>query len=128
MLTATDLAQMQDVQVDSMMDTCDVLTYTAGAINAYGKPSPATYVSSGAIACGVGYIRSASSAEARDQVSTLRVQVRLPLDTTVTGKDRIEVQKRLGADITAITYGILGEIRRGPSCLTCDVFQITDGS
>lgn len=128
MLTAADLAQMEDVQEDVMMDTCDVLTYTAGDTNAYGKPEPATYASSGAIACGVGYIRSAFSQEARDQVSTLRVQVRLPLDTTVTGKDRIEVQKRFGVDITTVTYGILGEIRRGPSCLTCDVFQITDGS
>jgi len=129
MLTATDLAQMQGVQVDSMMDTCDILTYTAGAINAYGKPAPATWVSSGIpTECGFGYIRSTSSIEASDQVATMRTVLRLPLDSVVTTKDRIELTHRFGAEITSEYYKILGKIRRGPTCLTCDLALVTDGS
>lgn len=129
MLLAEDLALMQETQQAAMMDTGDVLTYTPGDINSYGKQEPATYVSSGIpTECGIGYIASTSSREASGEVPTIRTVVRLPLDTTVTGKDRLQVQERFGVAITPITYGILGEIRRGPSCLSCDVFLITDGS
>ena len=127
-----DLADMQETQEASMLDTCDILTYTAGAINEYGKPAPASWVSSGIpTECGFGYMQSiggVSSYEAPDQVATMRTVLRLPLDSVVTRKDRIELTRRFGSDITPEYYHILGEIRRGPTCLTCDLALVTDGS
>ena len=124
-----DLAAMQTTQDLSMLDTCDILTYTSRPINAYGKPSPPTWVSSGVpTECGFGYIRSVSSIEAPDQVATMRTVLRLPLDSVVTTKDRIELTHRFGAEIASEYYKILGEIRRGPTCLTCDLALVTDGS
>jgi len=123
-----DLAGMRITQDLSMLDLCDIMTYTAGAINDYGKPVPATWVSSGTTECGFGYIRNVNSAEAPDQVATMRTVLRLPLDSVVTTRDRIELMSRFGEEITSEFYRILGEIRRGPTCLTCDLAMVTDGS
>jgi len=126
-----DLAAMQDTQDASMLDTCDILTYTSteGSVNDYGKPSPVTWESSGvSTECGFGYIRAVSSIEALDQVATMRTVLRLPLDSVVTTKDRIELTHRFGAEIASEYYKILGKIRRGPTCLTCDLALVTDGS
>ena len=58
----------------------------------------------------------------------MRTAIRLPLDTVVTAKDRIQITQRFGVEITSLTYKILGAIRRGPSGLTMNVALVTDGS
>ena len=112
-----------------MMDACYVMTYQAAALNRYGKPEPARYESSvNTVACGLGYTQS-SSTEHRDEVSTMRTAIRLPLDTLVTAKDRVKVIRRFGSALSQVgTYKVLGAIRRGPSGLTMNVALVTDGS
>lgn len=134
MLSATDLASMQETQEESFMDECYRLVYTPGATGNYGKKGVSYVQESTALSCAVGYLKAGSygagvaSAEGMDQVSLHSTYVRLPLDTTINHKDRIKVTSRLGSAITPVTYEIVGEIRRGPTALIMDVQKVTDGS
>lgn len=130
MLTAADLSGMREVQQDAMMDTCRILAYQAGATNDYGSPSPVWFAGA-AVSCGVRYLKGndAQSGEGMDEVGLFSTAIRLPLELTFDVRDRIRVTDRFGEPLDEeLTYEIVGEPRRGPTCWTVDVRLITDGS
>jgi len=109
---------MQTEQATSSNDTCKVLAYSSST-DAYGNPSP-TYTAGSAIACGVKYIKP-GEVQGTGEVPVIHARVRLPLDTTITEEDRVQVTKRYGTAITAQTFDVVGPVERGPSALVVNL-------
>jgi len=123
MLSASDLAGMQAVAEASMMDACKVLAYSTSSTDRYGNPAP-TYTPGSEIACGF----EPSSEEVHDsgQVAMTDGVLRLPIDTSIDRRDRIQVTTRYGVAVTAVTYEILGNPERGPSALVLQLREATE--
>jgi hypothetical protein len=124
--SAGELAAMQATQEAHMMDTCVIQVFTAGARNAAGIKA-VSYVDGSAIACGF-HIKTVADQLEATKVKTTKPELRLPLATVVTGKDRIKLTHRYGVAITAEIYQIVGEPKRGPSGLVLELERVTDGT
>ena len=123
---AAELTGMQDTAEESMMDTCVVLVWSSGSSDAFGQPVE-TWTAGDAIACGFNpkggreINASAGGGIAAANPILTDASVRLPIDTTLDRKDRVQITHRFGVAITAQTYEIIGEPRRGPSGLQLDL-------
>lgn len=117
---AAELTGMQDTAEESMMDTCVVLVWSSGSSDAFGQPVE-TWTAGDAIACGFNPKggREVNAGEATPIITD--ASVRLPIDTALDRKDRVQITHRFGVAITAQTYEIIGEPRRGPSGLQLDL-------
>lgn len=125
-LSADELAAMQETQEAHMMDACYLLRYVAGALDDYGKPTVVPGNDLVEIPCGY----SSKSREVMDdaQVVLTDAVVRLPIDTVIDARDRIQVIRRHGEAIAPQTFEIIGEPQRGPSGLVLNLRLVTDGS
>lgn len=120
-----ELARMQAAQADGMQDRCTISHYSAGAVDAYGKPAPAWTADSAATACG---LNSSAHREVMDgaQVVVTDAVLRLPIDTVIGARDRITVTQRFGAAITPQYFEVLGEPMRGPSGLRVNLRTLSN--
>jgi len=124
-LRAQELARMRASQADLYHDTCRVLQWTAAGIGNWGPMAQPSYPAQSASSCG---FKPGSVKEVMDngQVVMQTPQLRLPIGTTVTERDRIEITHRYGAELdTPEVYAITG-IRRGPSGLVLDLETCTE--
>lgn len=122
-----ELALMQAHQAYHMMDTCTVDVCTDAGADAFGNPNP-SWVASDPIKCGLRMTAPDEGALNAD-APLMDAQLRLPIDTSISSKDRITITHRHGVPITPNeTYMLIGEPKRGPSGLVCDLEIVTDGS
>ena len=125
-LSADDLVTMRATQEAHMMDACHLLGYAAGALDDYGKPVVTYGNDLAEIPCG--YSSKSREVMVNAQVVLTDAVVRLPIDTVIDARDRIQVIRRHGGAITPQTFEIIGEPQRGPSGLVLDLRLVTDGS
>jgi len=117
--TSAELTRMRSTQDAAMQDTCQVLVYSSAA-DGYGNPSP-TYTAGDAIACGLELV-SPSEKQASGDVPVIDARLRLPIDTTIDERNRIQVTHRYGEELdTAQIFEIEGPVKRGPSGLVLDL-------
>jgi hypothetical protein len=122
MLTAAELAQMQAVQQESMIDTCVIVTTTTTA-GAYGGQQVST-ADSEPTPCGLSFNTAAGmssrriSAE-RGPLASVDAVLRLPLaaGAVLNATSQIRITGRNGAACTPQTYTIEGPVMPGRTCL-----------
>lgn len=112
-----ELDGMREAQENHMMDTCVVLSYAAETLNEFNEADAPTYTSSSAISCGLNMYAGQERRGGDMTVVQYDGVLRLPIGTTVKETDRIQITKRFGESITALTYEIVSPIERGPSGL-----------
>ena len=115
MFTATDLSNMRQAQTSHMLDVCNVLSYTVGALNEYNEADAPTYPASIITECGLD-MRSGSERHGLDMtVIQYDATLRMPLSAKIKETDRIEIVSRFGEYPNALTYEIVSPIQRGVS-------------
>ena len=124
--TTAQLSRMQSHAEESMWDTCIIKRYAA-VPDPYGHDSP-MWFDEDAISCGFDASARREVMGATQVVLTDAV-VRLPIDTVIDRRDRVQVTHRHGVALTdAPTYEIIGEPAQGPSALVLGLRLVTDGS
>lgn len=123
--TPTELQRMQDAQDGAMQDQCVILGYVTGERSPYNTPNE-EWVEAGSSVCGV---KEGSRSEVMDgtEVVLADAELRLPIDTSIDRRDRIQVTHRYGVAVEPVTYEIIGKPRRGPSGLQLMLREVTDG-
>ena len=114
--TPGELQALEDTSLASMQDTCQLLTYTEGVTDAYGKPT-ITYTPGASLACGYNATRQVEVMEGTE-VAITDATLRLPAGTSIDHRDRVKITHRLGVALAAQpVYSFIGEARQGHSAL-----------
>lgn len=101
-----------------MQDTCRILAYSASS-DGYGNPDP-SYTPGAATPCGVEHVDPREVA-GTGEVPLIDARIRLPLETALDERDRIQVTHRYGEELTsAQVFEIAGPVKRGPSGLVVE--------
>lgn len=126
LIDSRDLAMMRADQTDALWDTCIVQTQSV-AVDSYGQGIE-TFTDGSAIACRFvpwagGELREINRSDGT--ITVIRAEVRLPLGTTVTAKDRIKITKRFGETLTtALVFGANEPGAIGPTCVTVNLKDV----
>lgn len=112
-----ELDEMRAAQDGHMMDECVVLVYAEGTRNEFNEDDAATYTAGSALACGLNMQPGSQRHEATMTVIEYDATIRLPIDTALKETDRVQVTKRFGESIDALTFDVMAPIQRGPSGL-----------
>ena len=124
--TRTELGRMQDAQDVAMQDTCIMEVWTEGAVDAYGV-AQAGYVDSEALICGLDLTQNDLEESPSADVDLAEGRLRLPIDTVVDRRNRFRVTHRFGELLgEALRYEQVGQVRRWPSVLVCNVRLMTN--
>jgi len=125
MIDATDLAMMRAAQLETMLDTCVLLSRSDGLVDAYNRPAR-VWAESAPIACGLD-LRASRELLPGTEVPVYDARLRLPLTATVANIDRVRVTHRYGEALTSpLVFDAIGEPRRGPSALVLDLRTATE--
>lgn len=125
--TADELAAMRTVQQAAMMDTCTLRVWTP-TIDDYGTEI-AGYVDTTGVACGLDVTGTRQKEQRRPDgtIAQIAAVLRLSLDDgeTLTAKDRVTVTHRNGEALSpALTYGIDGDVERGPTGIVVRLVEV----
>lgn len=124
LLDANTLAQIQTTQTEAFFDTCVPMTRSATA-DSYGQMIE-TWTSGTAIACRFVPKGSQEGRTERGIVVTTQPMLRLPLTSTITALDKVQVTKRFGTTLaTALTFAVDGTPQRGATALTVMLKDVT---
>lgn len=133
LVDANDLAMMRTAQVESLMDTCVLMRYTAGSANEYGVPDAPTWVAdSSSTACGF-QPSQAREAMGETQVTIRPARLRLPVGTVIDARDRVKITYRHGEALSVPwVFQFIGNAEQGPSGLlltlqTVPASEVRDG-
>ena len=121
--SSAELTGLRTAHTDHYNDTCQIGTLSESQ-DTFGYPAP-TYSYGSAIECGFDPT-GGREREANDK-TVLRsdAQLRLPIGTTVSQKDRVKVISRHGATLSpAETYQVSSIVMRGPSGLLLDLVKV----
>lgn len=122
LVDAKDLAVMRADQTLGMYDTCKIGAYTAPSTSG-GSPS---YSYGAAIACRFVPGANGESRTAKMTVVVTPARVRLPMGTTVTAKDRVQITHRFGVALgTALEFNAQGQPSQGATCITLELREAT---
>lgn len=122
---AGELTRLQATQSAHMPDTCLILTRST-LEDAYGGEVE-TFTPGSAVFCG---FKATSKREVQEQgqVVMAEAELRLPIGTAVTSKDRVRVTHRFGIALpSALDYDVIGHPSQGPSGLLLTLRRVTDG-
>lgn len=107
------------------MDTCVIMSHSAGAANNYGKPAD-IYVDGAPTACGY-KPRSTREAQQGNETVIIDAELRLPIGTAVKAADRVRLTKRYGEALaTPLLFSVIGQPAQGPSGLVVNLRRVTD--
>jgi hypothetical protein len=115
MLTAAELANLQRVQEESMIDTCVIVTTTT-TTGAYGGQQTST-ADSDPTPCGLSFNTARRMDAQRGPLASVDAVLRLPLAAVLNSTAQIKVTHRNGVAITPQTYTIEGPVMPGRTCL-----------
>lgn len=126
--TEAQLARMQDAAEAAMWDTCVILEYDGDAVDNYGQPAPEYTPRVPSVACGFNANLHREVMQGSQVVLTDAV-LRLPIDTEMDNRDRVQISHRHGVELDdPPQYELIGEPARGPSALVLNLRLVTDGS
>ena len=101
---------------DTFFDNCILVTYS-GIQDSYGDVIQAN-ISGAEISCGFEIVNGSKNYRGDIVVSEVDAKVRLPLGTTITPQDYINITKRNGAVVSGFSYSV-DAVLDGMSCITC---------
>lgn len=126
--SAGELSGMRATQEGAMMDSCLVLAYSPGAPDSFGGLSNPTYTPGDPIPCGYNpTVKSGNRESVLENKTVLgtNAELRLPVDTVIGPRDRVQITHRHGEALgSPITLEVAGPIKRGPSGLVVDVKKV----
>lgn len=124
MLSVAELAKMQAVQQESMIDTCVIVTVTTTA-GAYGGQQQSTSDSQ-AYQCGLSFNTARRMDAQRGSLGTVDAVLRLPhaAAAVLNATSQIRITGRNGIACTPVTYTIDGPIMPGRTCLIVGLKRI----
>ena len=126
--TSDELSRMRGTQDGAMQDQCVIQRYVAAQADDYGLGGQPSYSADAPIACG---FKPASVHEIMDstQVAVKAAELRLPIDTVIDNRDRIQITERFGETLLSPdVYRIIGQPKRGPSGLVLQLDTVTESS
>lgn len=107
-----------------MQDTCVLLVRLEGEQDERGYPV-AEWVESDPLACGLDP-KPRGELLGGAELRLVDARLRIPIDTDVTGLDRVRVTHRFGEELAVPElFAVLGEARRGPSGLVLDLRSVS---
>lgn len=121
-VSVAELVMLRADAESEMLDTCKIGTKVAGGSAV--EPSKGKYAYGDAISCG---FDSSPSSEAQDgsQRTLTDGEIRLPIGTSVSSVNAIQVTHRQGAELgTAEVFEVVGEPRRGMTALVAQVKRL----
>lgn len=118
----SELSGMARTQEGAMMDSCLIFAHSSGALNAYGKKAD-VYAAGVASICGFDATGSGEVLQGTE-VLTIDAAIRLPVDTVIDDRDRIQVTKRFGKPVTPIMFDVVGLPEMGPSGIVAKVRRV----
>jgi hypothetical protein len=115
--TAGELDGLQNTQEGAMMDKCIILEHATGVVDGYGNPTETWIPQAAETICGYNGTAHKKVWDGT-QVAITDATLRLPIGTSLTHLDQIQITERLGTALaTPPMYSILGEPRQGASGL-----------
>ncbi len=122
--TADELERMRDTQDAAMQDLAWVLRYSS-MTDGYGLPE-GVYARAFEVVCGLELVDPAEM-QGTGEVPVIDARLRLPIETVVDERDRIEVTERYGEVLgTSQVFEIEGPVERGPSGLVLKLRTVDD--
>jgi hypothetical protein len=115
MLTAAELANLQRVQEESMIDTCVIVTTTT-TTGAYGGQQTST-ADSDPTPCGLSFNTARRMDAGRGPLGAVDAVLRLPAAAVLNSTAQIRITHRNGAAVIPLTYTIDGPIMPGRTCI-----------
>lgn len=106
-----------------MQDTCLILAYSS-TTDTYGNPV-AYYAPGDATSCGLEHVNP-REVQASGEVPVIQARLRLPIDTSIDERDRVQITHRYGGAVTAQTFEIVGPVKRGPSGIVLNLRMVDD--
>ena len=133
---SAELRRLQSTQERAMQDQAVRLMYQETA-DSYGNPAPHYQTMGGEtfpldfptefadLACGLEHLNP-EEVQDTGEVPRIIARLRLPIDTVIDERDRIQVTHRYGVPLDpAQVFEIVGPARRGPSGLVLDLALCT---
>lgn len=114
----------QAAAVPTMLDTCIVHSYSAGATDSYGVPG-AGYTAGQPVQCGY---KPRSSREVQQGNETVKIdaELRLPYGTAIKSLDRVELTHRYGDALTpTLLFEVAGQPAIGLSAVVVNLVTKT---
>jgi hypothetical protein len=133
---SAELSRLQSTQESAMQDRAVRLMYQETADD-YGNPSPHYQTMGGEefpldfpaayadLICGLEHLNP-EEMQNTGEVPRITARLRLPIDTVIDERDRIQMTHRYGVPLdTEQVFEIVGPVRRGPSGLVLDLALCT---
>ena len=125
--TAAELTAMRTVQSAAMMDTCTLRTWVP-TVDDYGTEI-AGYTDVAGVTCGLDVTgaRQKERRRADGTIAEIAGVLRLSIDdgATLTAEDRVTVTHRNNEALSpALTYGIDGDVERGPTGIVVRLVEV----
>lgn len=123
--SSSELSSFRRTQDGAMMDTCTILTQSAGATDGYGNPAD-SYSEGSPLDCGY-KPRSSREAQQGNETVLIDAELRLPVATTIKSADKVKLTKRYGETLTTpLIFYVVGQPAKGPSGLVVNLRRVTD--
>ncbi len=122
--TLAELAALRRTQTSAMMDTCVILSHSAGATDAFGNPTD-IYVAGESVPCGY-KPRSTREAQQGNETVLIDAEMRLPVMTVIKATDRVRLLRRYGETLAVpLLFSVVGQPAQGPSGLVVNLRKVT---
>jgi len=122
-LSDTDLAALRSIQQTSLHDTVTIKKYTHGIQDNYGYKEDG-FADIVGVACGF-KPKSVGETMGNTEVSTMSAEIRLSIDTEISGLDQILLTHRYGQPIDPILFNISGTPIKGSTGIVIQVIKVT---
>jgi len=124
-MTSEEMARMRVESGESMFDTCNILTWSAGTPDNYNTPISSFTPAAEDIACSYDP-RSSSERRGSDLTKVMYdATVRLPLGIVVDEMDKIQIISRFGDELDEpIEYGLNGPPLIRPTYLLAFLLEV----
>jgi len=117
-------AREQAAAASTMLDTCIVHSYSAGATDSYGVPG-AGYTAGAPTVCGY-KARSSREVQQGNETAKVDAELRLPHGTAVKSLDRMQLTHRYGDALTpTLLFDVVGQPASGLSAIVVNLVTKT---
>lgn len=120
--SSSELDSMARTQQSAMMDQCLIFAHSTGTANVYGKKVD-SYGAGVPSVCGYDATASAEVLQGTE-VATVDAAIRLPVNTVIDDRDRIQLVRRFGRTVAPLMFDVVGLPEMGPSGLVVKVKRV----
>lgn len=115
-LNSLDFDRMEETAEESFLDECSLISNAVSYESTYGDEVLTPTVTSG-VACGFQNGKSSDKTKQNLFQTEVDAILRLPVDTTISGVDQIQMTKLNQSTISPVTYDVTGEPQIGKTCI-----------